>query len=122
LAAEARGAVDLAAGNAEASLVSLRRAAEIWQRISAPYLVASVRLQIGLAHRALGNQEGAQLELEAARGTFAELGARSDLRRVDSLLEPSSLARRHDLSAREIEVLRLIAAGMTTRRSPESCF
>jgi DNA-binding CsgD family transcriptional regulator len=114
LAAQARGAVDLAEGNAEASLVSLRRAVEIWQRVGAPYLVARVRVQIGLVHRALDNEEGGQLELEAARATFAELGATSDLRGVDSFLEPPP-APAHGLTARELEVLRLVAAGMTNK-------
>jgi DNA-binding CsgD family transcriptional regulator len=114
LAAHARGAVDLVEGNAAASLVSLRRAAEIWQKVGAPYLVARVRVQIGLAHRALGNEEGGQLEFEAARATFADLAATSDLRRVDSFLQPPP-ARVHGLTARELEVLRLVAAGMTNK-------
>ncbi len=40
---------------------------------------------LGLACRALGDEEGAALELEAAREAFAELGAAPDVARVDAL-------------------------------------
>jgi hypothetical protein len=42
---------------------------------------------IARACRALGDEEGAQLELESARELFAELGAIPELRDVESLLE-----------------------------------
>jgi DNA-binding CsgD family transcriptional regulator len=115
LAAQARGAVELAAGNAETSLISLRRSAEVWHRIEAPYLVAGVRVLIGLAYRRLGDQEGGQIELDAARAIYEDLGAISDLRRIDALTRPQPNVRAHGLSARELEVLRLIASGMTNR-------
>ena len=59
IAAQACGAVDLAEGDAQAALGSLRRAFEVWQRIEAPYAAARVRVLIGLACRALGDEDGA---------------------------------------------------------------
>jgi DNA-binding CsgD family transcriptional regulator len=113
--AQACGAVDLAEGDARAALGSLRRAFEVWQGIEAPYLVARVRMLAGLACRALGDDDTAALELEAARGDFANLGAAPDLARVDALTRRASPIDAHGLTPREHEVLRLIAAGKTNR-------
>lgn len=115
VAAQARGAVELAEGNAEASLLSLRSAAELWQELEAPYQVAAVRVLMGVANQALGDDEGGRLELDAARAVFEKLGATLDLRRMDAFTRPAPSARTHGLSARELEVLRLIACGMTNK-------
>ena len=93
MAAEAKGDVALAAGDAWAALVDLRRAGSGWQELHAVHETARVRVQIGLACRALGDEETATLELEAAEATFAELGAVLDLARAGSLrtgVRPSS--------------------------------
>ena len=90
IAAQARGAVDLAEGDAQAALGSLRRAFEVWQRIEAPYAAARVRVLIGLACRALGDEDGAGLEIDAARSVFERLGAAPDLARIDSLMKGAS--------------------------------
>ena len=82
MAAEAKGDVALAAGDAWAALVDLRRAESGWQVLHAVHETARVRVQIGLACRALGDEEQAALELEAAEATFAELGAVPDLARA----------------------------------------
>ncbi len=114
LVAQARGALELAEGDAGTALISLRRAWEEWQRIEAPYDAARARVLLGLACRALGDDDAAALELEAARGTFAELGAAPDLARLESLLGAAP-AGSHGLTARELEVLRLVAAGQTNK-------
>ena len=85
MAAHARGAVELAEGDAQAALGSLRRAFEVWQQVEAPYVAARVRVLVGLACRALGDDEGGGLELDAARAVFEQLGAAPDLARIDSL-------------------------------------
>jgi DNA-binding CsgD family transcriptional regulator len=110
--ARAQGEVALAAGRPEAALPHLRRCADTWRRLSAPYETARTCMLIARACRALGDEEGAQLELESARELFAELGAIPELRDVESLLESVGPAP-GGLSEREIEVLRLVAAGMT---------
>ena len=67
MAAQARGAVELAEGDARAALVALRRARRAWQELEAPYEAARVRVLVGLACRALGDEDAAALELDAAR-------------------------------------------------------
>jgi ATP/maltotriose-dependent transcriptional regulator MalT len=115
MSAYARGAVSLARGDAAGSLTALREALRAWQELEAPYESARVRVLVGLACAELGDADGAVLELEAARSVFEELGARPDLARVESLLAPGRAARPHGLTPRELEVLRLLAAGETNR-------
>ena len=114
LVAYARGALALAEGDPRTALVCLRKAAESWTSIDAPYEVARTRVLVGEACRGLDDEESATLELEAARGVFAELEAAPDLARVDTLLARVP-AERHGLSERELEVLRLVAAGKSNR-------
>lgn len=109
--AAARGAVALSEGDPAAALTLLRSAARCWREIDVPHAVATVSVLIGLACRAVGDQDAAQIEFESARSIFARLGARPDLQRVEELLRPTEAA--GPLSAREIEVLRLVAAGKT---------
>jgi DNA-binding CsgD family transcriptional regulator len=113
IAAQARGAVDLAEGDAQAALGSLRNAFEVWQGIQAPYAAARVRLLIGLACRALGDEDGADLELDAARSIFERLGARPDVARINALTKGVASGNTHRLTPREVQVLRLVAAGKT---------
>jgi DNA-binding NarL/FixJ family response regulator len=52
------------------------------------------------------------MELDAARGVLAELGAAPDLARL-ATLDRRDAAEGHGLTARELQVLRLVAAGNT---------
>ena len=70
---------------------------------------------VAVACRALGDEDAATLELAAARGTFEELGAVPDVARVDALERPVARHDAHGLTARELEVLRLVAAGKSNR-------
>jgi DNA-binding CsgD family transcriptional regulator len=114
IADRAEGSVRLADDRAEAALPLLRRAFRQWQSVHAPYEAAKSRLLIGLATRALGDEASATLELGAARETFVRLGARPDLARLDRLAgrgpRPAG-----GLTARELEILRLVATGLTNR-------
>jgi DNA-binding CsgD family transcriptional regulator len=114
-AEHARGAVELAAGNAEAALRSLRRAQRGWREIDAPYETARTRVLVGLACGALGDDDTARLELEAAAETFERLGAAPDAARVGALAEPRQTGEVHGLTQRELEVLRLVASGRSNR-------
>ncbi|CAN5196628.1 LuxR C-terminal-related transcriptional regulator [soil metagenome] len=109
-----RGAVELAAGDAGAALVSLRHAAQEWQELEAPYEAARARVLVGQACQALGDEDAFALELDAARGTFEELGAALDVASVD-LLAGRPEASTHGLTPRELEVLRLVATGKSNR-------
>jgi DNA-binding CsgD family transcriptional regulator len=115
IAAQARGAVELAEGDAQAALGSLRRAFDVWQAIQAPYAAARVRVLIGLACRGLGDEDGADLEFNAARSIFERLGATPDLGRVDALMKGTLSGHPHRLTPRELQVLRLIATGETNK-------
>ena len=109
--AASSGAVLLSEGDAAAALPLLRQAMQCWAQYDAAYPVATLQVLIGQAYRALGDKDGAVLELESAKAVFERLGARPDQRRVSELLRPASPA--HGLSPREVEVLRLIAVGRT---------
>jgi DNA-binding CsgD family transcriptional regulator len=111
----ARGAVELAGDDAQGALVALRHAWQVWQGLDAPYEAARTRVLLGLACRALGDDDTAALELGAARGVFVKLGAAPDLARVDELVRRRSHADAHGLTPRELQVLRLVAAGQTNR-------
>jgi DNA-binding NarL/FixJ family response regulator len=111
LVADAQGAVALAQGNAPGAVMALRNAAARWRELEAPYEEARARELLGRGCRAVGDEDAAALELEAARAAFAALGAVPDRTRVDALLERAP----YGLSARELEVLRRVAAGETNR-------
>ena len=113
--AHARGAVDLADGAADAALVNLRRARRLWQELEAPYELARTRLLIGLACRALGDEDSFALEIDAARSVFEGFGARPDLESVALLTARDETGATHGLSPRELEVLRLLATGKSNR-------
>jgi DNA-binding NarL/FixJ family response regulator len=114
MAAHAQGAVHLAAGAAREALPPLRVAFATWQRAGAPYIAARIRVVIANALNALGDEESAQLERDAARAVFEELDAVPDLTRVEASTNTAAAAEpRFGLTARELEVLRLIASGRT---------
>jgi ATP/maltotriose-dependent transcriptional regulator MalT len=110
IVAHADGAVALAEGDPSSALASLRRAQQIWLELDAPYEVARARELIGRACSVLGDDEAAGLELEAARELYERLGAAPDLGRISA---PAGA--KHGLSERELEVLRLVAAGKSNR-------
>jgi DNA-binding CsgD family transcriptional regulator len=110
IVADAEGAVALAEGDARSALARLRHAQRIWLELEAPYEVARTRELIAKACAALDDDEAGLLELAAARELFERLGAGPDLVRVSG-----SGVRPYGLSERELEVLRLVAAGKSNR-------
>lgn len=108
-AGRAEATVALARDEAEACLAAARAAATAWGGLSAPYEVARCRVLIGRALRLLGDEETAAADLAAARATFAGLGAAPAEREAAALLGGTEAPA--GLSAREVEVLRLVAAG-----------
>jgi DNA-binding CsgD family transcriptional regulator len=120
MAAHARGSVLLAEGDPAAALCWLRRACEFWRKAEAPYQVARARELAGLACRALGDEDGAELELEAAKTAFEGLGATPDLGRIASYAKNASPG--HGLTNRELQVLRLVAAGKTNKAIASELF
>lgn len=114
LAAQAKGAVLLAEGAAREALAALRQAWLRWRDLETPYHAARVRLRIGCALRALGDEDSAQMEFDSARWVFDRLGAAPDVARAEALAK-GSRAGGSVLTSREIEVLRYVAAGLTNR-------
>jgi len=115
VSAQATGAVLLAEGDAQAALASLRAASTAWRDLEAPYEAARARVLIGLACRELRDEDSARIELEGARQTFQDLGAKPDLARMERLLPTAPSSPAGGLTAREIQVLRLVAAGNSNR-------
>jgi DNA-binding NarL/FixJ family response regulator len=115
MSAQARGALALAEGNPQKALAALREAWQAWQELEAPYEAACVRVLMGLGCRAVGDEDTAAWELDAARSVFAELGAAPDAARVHSLTASPQPAAAHGLTQRELQVLRLVARGATNR-------
>lgn len=115
MSAQARGAVALADRDAQAALVASRRSWQAWEALEVPYEAARARVLVGLACRALGDEDTGALELEAARTAFSELGAAPDLARVDSPTPAPALPEDYGLTARELEVLLLVATGKSNR-------
>jgi class 3 adenylate cyclase len=85
-AAFARGQVALARGDADSAYQDFRSARMTWDATAANYDVARAREQLGLALRALGDEDAAIWELQAAAVRFERLGAVRDAERVGDLL------------------------------------
>ncbi len=127
MAAHARGAVLLAREQPAAALPHLRQAASEWRALDAPYDAARARALLAAACGALGDDNGAALELDAARSAFERLGAGPDVARLDARSGTGRQARSgggraHGLTPREAEVLAEVATGRTNRQVAERLF
>jgi class 3 adenylate cyclase len=86
LASTAKGTALLAEGDAEGAMERLRHALKHWRESDAPYEAARTRVLMGRAARALGDEDTAAMELQAARSALDKLGAVLDARAADELL------------------------------------
>ncbi len=109
-AGQARGAVLLAEGHAAESLSALRAACREWRELDNPYEEARVRLLLARAYRALGDEDAGAREGAEAEATLDRLGA------APETLPPPPARATGGLTAREVEVLALVAAGGTNRQ------
>ncbi|WP_344627227.1 response regulator transcription factor [Kitasatospora arboriphila] len=103
------------------ALTQARRAWRLWRDLDVPYETARARVLVARACRALGDEDTAAVELDAAAAGFARLGAGPDL----ALARAAAAGRAGDgppdgrgtteapagLTPREVEVLRLVAGG-----------
>jgi ATP/maltotriose-dependent transcriptional regulator MalT len=120
LAAHAVSAVLIAEGDARVALPVLRKAWAAWRDLEDPYdrtsdEAARVRVLIGHACRALGDLDTAEMEFDAARLGFQQLGATTELAKAEALAGTVPPSGPSGLSARELEVLALVAVGTTNR-------
>jgi ATP/maltotriose-dependent transcriptional regulator MalT len=116
LADQGYGSLALARGEFAGAVAALTRARRYWSEFGAPYLVARLRFDIARVCIELGDAEGAEMELDAAERLFHELGAKPDLARVRAIRTGSKAPAADILTAREREVLALVADG---RSNPE---
>lgn len=114
-AAQARASVQLASGDTQGASEAAQTAWSIWRELDAPYEAARCRAIIADACSALGDEESAALERDAARRTFTELGAASELARLDPGPTRTPSTPGSGLTARELEVLSLVATGKTNK-------
>jgi class 3 adenylate cyclase len=70
----------------------LRRGVRMWSEIDVPYEAAQARELLAGTYGELGDADGAELELTAARASFARIGAERAARRVAVLLSRSETA------------------------------
>lgn len=108
MAAYAAATVELASGEIEEALRHGRESCRVWSDIGSPYEASRARVLVARALRELGDEDSATAELAVARHGFADVGAAPGVQQVDKLL---GRARPGGLTEREIEVLRLVAAG-----------
>jgi class 3 adenylate cyclase len=82
----ARGTLQLAEGDSAGAIKSIHKSWRLWKEADLPYEAARARLLLGLALRADGDEDAAEMELTAARSAFEKLGAVLDFRRAMELL------------------------------------
>jgi DNA-binding CsgD family transcriptional regulator len=115
LAAQSGGSVRLAESEPREALAELRTAWMAWQDLEMPFEAARTRVMMGLACRALGDDDAAALEFDAARHVFLRLDAAPEVTRVDHFLTSSASPAGPHLTTRELQVIRLLASGRTNR-------
>jgi DNA-binding CsgD family transcriptional regulator len=122
LAAQANANVLMAERDMPGAIAAARRSWMLFQEIEAPYYAARARVVIGCAARALGDHEAAAMELDAARMVFEQLRAEPDIARVDDLTRSATKQKAGALTAREVQVLRLVAQGKTNKAIANELF
>jgi DNA-binding NarL/FixJ family response regulator len=123
LADRAIALVLIATDAADRALPLLRSSWSSWRRLDAPYEAAITRMHLGMASHALGDDDAAQLEYDAARTVLTNLGAAPDLARLERLAaQPGAAQASSGLSRRELEVLQLIASGQSNRQIAHDLF
>jgi class 3 adenylate cyclase len=82
----ARGSLQLAEGNAVEAVATLQRSFRLWRGADLPYEAARARMLLSIALNQYGDDDGAAMELGAAKSAFEKLGAVLDLRKAAELL------------------------------------
>jgi DNA-binding CsgD family transcriptional regulator len=118
----ARGAVLLRENDMDGASAALRTAWEIWRDLEMPYEEAQTRLLMAVVCQRQSNRDGHRLELDAAKRILNQLNAAPAL--VETAPAPTRRTDRAvgSLSEREVQVLRLLAAGKTNRDIGDELF
>jgi DNA-binding CsgD family transcriptional regulator len=112
LALTTEAQVLVARGEGAAACRCAGEATKRLQALGLPYALARARVVRGVAAQLIDERDTAQLELNAARERFSDLGAEPEERQAAALLGHSAPS---PLSTREVEVLRLVARGDTNK-------
>ena len=121
--AHAEGAVLLAHDDLTGASALLRQACDTWRELGMGYEEAHTLLLMADICTRCGDPDGCHLHADAARRLFTQLNAASCLARLaDQASAPPARGRIGALSKRELQVLRLIAAGKTNRQAAEALF
>ena len=115
MVAGSTGRVQFAEGDFPSALASLRRAVTMWQDLRLPYETARTRVVFGRALRAAGDEDGARVAFQAWRARPSRSSARLRTPAEAGALAAGPMQLPAGLTAREAEVLRLVAAGKTNR-------
>jgi ATP/maltotriose-dependent transcriptional regulator MalT len=116
-ALHAGGSVALAAGEAAPAAASLREAWSLWSAQPAPFEAAQARLLLARACSALGDEEAAKEEEQAALAVLTALHAQDNEPAQPAAL--SAGAAQVGLTAREAQVLGLLTTGLRNRAIAE---
>jgi len=122
VACQADGTVLLAEGDPADALRQLRRAWALWMDLDAPYEAARCRIASGRACRALGDDDSAAMEFEAARAVLLELGAGPELAALEAMSADRSAPVGSGLTPREVDIVRHVSTGMTNRQIAQQLF
>jgi ATP/maltotriose-dependent transcriptional regulator MalT len=112
----AEGRASAAAGGYEEAREAFEDAVRLLGQARLPFEAARARIALATALRDLGSDEAARRELELARERLAALGAAAEERRAAKRLADSPARDSPVLSARESEVLRLVAEGLSNKQ------
>lgn len=115
------GELASAAGDHDAARRSFEDAIDCFTEGAAPYDRAAAQIALARELAALGHAEQAEAEARGAQETFAALGAVRDAEHA--VLDPGAPtpanAELSELTARELEVLKLVAQGLSDREIAE---
>lgn len=122
MARAARGRLQLAAGDRAGASATLRDALDLWRALGVPYEEATTRTLLGQALRD-HDADGSAAHFAAAEAMFEQIGASVAARQTrDSRTQEAVDELPAGLTAREGEVLLLIAAGHTNREIADALF
>jgi DNA-binding CsgD family transcriptional regulator len=110
----AEGCAHAAAGRLDEARESFEDAARLLGRAGLPFEAARAQAALARALRELGREDAARRQLGLARDRFAQLGATFE----ESAAAPTAASRRGRpvLSAREAEILRFVAEGLSNKQ------